>query len=269
MKICTKCKELQEDSCFYKSSITKTGLQSICIKCERIKRQDYYYNKNGKEVNIKKQQNNRLNHRDWLMWHSTKTRAKKYNYDFNIEISDIKIPERCPVLNIPLLFDNKIKDKLSSPSVDRIDSLKGYTKDNIIIVSYKVNMIKNNATIDQIEKLYNNWFNISCEFSDEDFKYSISKLIENAKTRSRIKKIEYSLNKEDFKIPKECPIFGLKLASGIKHFQNESPSLDRIDNSLGYTKDNVRIISWLANKLKGISTYEEYSKIYHFYKKLF
>jgi len=41
----------------------------------------------------------------------------------------------------------------NSPTLDRIDNTKGYTKDNIIIVSFKANTIKNSATIEELEKV--------------------------------------------------------------------------------------------------------------------
>ncbi len=62
-------------------------------------------------------------------------------------------------------------------------------------------------------------------------------------------------------MPEICPVFGKKLdfehAGGIIGRNPYSPSLDRIDNSKGYTKDNVRIISWRANALKSDATKTE------------
>jgi hypothetical protein len=44
--------------------------------------------------------------------------------------------------------------------------------------------------------------------------------------------------------------------------KNHSPSLDRIFPELGYTKGNVRVISWRANWIKNNSTIEEIEKLY-------
>ena len=42
----------------------------------------------------------------------------------------------------------------NSPSLDRINPKKGYTKDNVIIMSNLANRIKTDATTDQIEKVW-------------------------------------------------------------------------------------------------------------------
>lgn len=62
---------------------------------------------------------------------------------------DIIIPDVCPVLGIPLFF-TKGKRTVNTPSIDRINNNKGYTKDNIIIVSFRVNHIKGNASIKEL-----------------------------------------------------------------------------------------------------------------------
>jgi hypothetical protein len=54
-------------------------------------------------------------------------------------------------------------------------------------------------------------------------------------------------------IPTHCPVFtwiALEYRVGEGRRDN-SPSLDRIDNTKGYVKGNVRVISWRANNLKG------------------
>lgn len=77
------------------------------------------------------------------------------------------------------------------------------------------------------------------------------KMLARAKTRARVKNIEFTLCLDDIKIPKTCPILGLPLVckkgSGG---DSSSPALDRIDPKKGYTKENTRVISNLANMMK-------------------
>ena len=86
----------------------------------------------------------------------TKTRAKKNGTEFNIDITDIRIPEKCPILNIPIIREfkgggNKNKGpRATSPSIDRLDNTKGYVKGNIQIISHKANVMKNSATPEEL-----------------------------------------------------------------------------------------------------------------------
>ena len=84
------------------------------------------------------------------LWSNAKYRAKKVGLEFNIEISDIIIPEFCPYLGIKLT-SHKLKGHLDSHmSLDRIDSSKGYIKGNVEVISYKANAMKQNATSQQL-----------------------------------------------------------------------------------------------------------------------
>ena len=75
--------------------------------------------------------------------------------------------------------------------------------------------------------------------------------------RSRQSGLDFDLSIEDFEIPEVCPVLGIRLITGREGEQDHCASLDRIDNSKGYTKDNVRVISFRANTLKRDSTLDE------------
>ena len=79
--------------------------------------------------------------------------AKRRGEECSLELNDIVIPEYCPVLAIKL-DPGSHSHQDCSPSVDRIDSTKGYTKDNVWVISARANRIKNNATIEEIKLLY-------------------------------------------------------------------------------------------------------------------
>lgn len=76
---------------------------------------------------------------------------------------------------------------------------------------------------------------------------------------------EFTIELEDIKIPKVCPVLGIPIQIGFldtRQNQNDnSPSLDRLDNSKGYTKDNINVISWKANKLKGSAKLEDLKRV--------
>ncbi len=89
-----------------------------------------------------------------------------------------------------------------------------------------------------------------------------NRIRQNARHRG----IEFSLTIEDYINLCEqtlvCPILGIELdysilcLSGGKKRPNVA-SLDRIDNTKGYTTDNVQIISWAANLMKTDNTEEQ------------
>jgi len=86
---------------------------------------------------------------------NTKSRSKQKGIEFNIEYEDIIIPDLCPILEIPFKLGTKT-DYSHSPTIDRIDSTKGYVKGNIKIISMLANKMKNNATKEQCRKFAKN-----------------------------------------------------------------------------------------------------------------
>jgi len=81
----------------------------------------------------------------YIMFHSAKSRAKKLDLPFNLELSDIIIPEYCPVFPEIKLKVNDVS-RFDSPSLDRIIPELGYVKNNIMVISHKANSIKNSVT---------------------------------------------------------------------------------------------------------------------------
>jgi len=61
--------------------------------------------------------------------------------------------------------------------------------------------------------------------------------------------------------PIVCPVLGVVIDyDAVKTMS--SPSLDRINNDVGYTDGNVRVVSYRANLLKGDTTAEEMLLLY-------
>lgn len=77
-------------------------------------------------------------------------RAKKYGIEFNIELDDIQVPEYCPILKIKLYKNDKRYPCNNSPTLDRIDPSKGYTKGNIQVISHKANTMKSSADVNDL-----------------------------------------------------------------------------------------------------------------------
>lgn len=71
------------------------------------------------------------------------------------------------------------------------------------------------------------------------------------RTRAKRNGLEFNLDPQDVQVPTHCPVFGFELRPSRKAGdRDQSASVDRIDSSLGYIKGNVRVISFLANRMK-------------------
>jgi hypothetical protein len=89
-----------------------------------------------------------------VLWFSAKHRAKTMGLEFDLSVEDIVIPEFCPVLGIKLERSKTRGPQPNSPSVDRRDPAKGYTKNNISVISMKANTCKSDLTKDQLRSLW-------------------------------------------------------------------------------------------------------------------
>lgn len=85
-------------------------------------------------------------------------------------------------------------------------------------------------------------------------------MLSRARQRAKKKGIPFDLDIDDIFIPENCPILGIPLRlnkGGRSGYFDDSPSLDRINPTYGYTKGNVRVISSRANRLKSDATIAE------------
>ena len=89
------------------------------------------------------------------MWSRAKYRAKQRGHEFAITKDDIVIPDKCPLLGIPLI-KNKTIQQGNSPSLDRKDPTKGYIKGNVWVISNRANTLKNDATLQELKTLVEN-----------------------------------------------------------------------------------------------------------------
>lgn len=88
----------------------------------------------------------------YVLWESARARASRKNIPFTIKPEDIVIPTHCPVLGLELKkAEGRALD--NSPSVDRIDSTRGYEPDNICVISNRANMIKAHGTAEEHRKI--------------------------------------------------------------------------------------------------------------------
>ena len=99
----------------------------------------------------------RLKNPEKLLFLTAKNRAKRKGIEFDLKEEDIgKIPKICPVLGIPIVLREMTRTKDASdnsPSLDRIDSKRGYVKDNVQIVSWRANFLLRNGNLDEFMRI--------------------------------------------------------------------------------------------------------------------
>lgn len=139
---------------FRKSPTCTSGYRGKCKTCDGNRE---YARRYQKEHNIRRDNQGKRG-RSRNMIDNAKRRAIDKDLDFNLDIDYLEsiAPDICPVLNIPLDYysSSGIQGRNPyGPSLDRFDNSKGYTKDNVRIISWRANSLKSDATIAEIEAI--------------------------------------------------------------------------------------------------------------------
>lgn len=91
------------------------------------------------------------------------------------------------------------------------------------------------------------------------------KMWNSARQRALLAGKEFTITMQDVDWSDNCPVFGYKFKYGKGGDRKTSPSLDRIDNSLGYVPGNVEVISYHANRIKTDASLEELKSFAEYY----
>lgn len=97
-------------------------------------------------------------------------------------------------------------------------------------------------------------------------RHPIKYLFAQAKHRAKKRGLPFTITLEELDIPTHCPVFGIPLFFSEGRRTANSYSIDRWDNTKGYVKGNVKIISWKANQYKGDMTVDEVSSLLNYMK---
>ena len=86
-------------------------------------------------------------------------------------------------------------------------------------------------------------------------------LFHNASNRSKSKGVPFDLD-EEWVLEKlssgVCEVTNVPFDYTNKTF---APSMDRVEPSKGYTKDNTKVVIWIYNSAKGVGTHEDVMKL--------
>lgn len=164
---CIKCdieKDVSEFNTFT-STYSKKKYTNICKECKKQTNEAYYqrnkiiansYSKMYYANNLEKiSELGKIRYHkkvktDYIgiMLSGCRSNARKRNREFNISKEFIlnlleKQENRCYYSGDELTVEPKLYNTLS---IDRVDSSKGYTEDNVVLCCQKVNVVKNNLS---------------------------------------------------------------------------------------------------------------------------
>lgn len=184
MFCCKSCHKDKNEDQFHRRSDSPRGHSSICAACsnERSKRRSNLFDPKAenhfcrvceealeygvnwyssharssqmrcKSCSKKHVERDKQNNSERWICHNARYRARKYKIPFNIDVSDIIIPDVCPVIGLKLEPGiGKLHD--GSPTLDRIIPELGYVKGNVLVISHKANRMKNNGSLEELKKV--------------------------------------------------------------------------------------------------------------------
>jgi len=161
---CCTCKESKPLSMYYKNSSSKNGYQNICKECDKIRTKARDKRKSNESLPFffKRLISGRMASM------GSKYRRRGWGGKLTVDLLMDKFNQqggKCAISGIEMTHiagKGKVKTNVS---IDRIESSLGYEPDNIQLVCYIVNIIKN-------------------DFSKEDLIYWCKKIIENGNTEN-------------------------------------------------------------------------------------
>lgn len=148
MQICRKCQTKKPLDAFRKWKLAKSGYRNICKVCQCASEVEWRRKTNTSHLYARQWRN--TNPAAYAILRCRYT-AKKKNLQFDLDQHHEAIESRlkrrvCEVTGYPLVLVGPAKHNEKRPdaaSIDRIDSSKGYTFDNIRIVCLAVNLSLN------------------------------------------------------------------------------------------------------------------------------
>ena len=153
-KVCSSCKEWKLFYMFSKRLAAIDKHNARCKECEALYSAAYRNTPKGKETkalwNAKNWERRRVK--------DAKNRARYLKIPFNLTTEYIKsiTPSDmiCPALGIQMKVGGDYKNSMiRAPSLDRLIPELGYVKGNIAVVSTRANIIKRDATPEELMKV--------------------------------------------------------------------------------------------------------------------
>lgn len=154
-KICSKCLKRKPASSFGIRKVSPDGLNGRCKSCIQLIVDDWKIA-------------NPVRYLCSTMLTNAKRRAKAKNRTCTIDYEHVLslYSDKCPVLGLKLRWSYKQTDKRgsvapNSPTLDRINNDDGYVPGNVVIISHKANLIKNDLSLQELQQIVQWLANVS------------------------------------------------------------------------------------------------------------
>lgn len=171
-KRCSECRLPKPIGEFTHLLDSSDGYRPRCKRCEHAYRKAYTaahpktiaaakkrYLQRHPDRNRQQQKDWRARHPEGDLLNKARSRARRGGFPCTITRADIVIPKVCPILGIPLRahYGEGKRGFDDSPTLDRLVPLLGYVPGNVTVISGRANRIKNDATLQELERIVN-WF---------------------------------------------------------------------------------------------------------------
>lgn len=105
---------------------------------------------------------------------------------------------------------------------------------------------------------------------ENPFEFRLSRTLGACKNKAKKSGVPCDITLQDlidmFPSDNLCPILGVPFVWGTKKNHELSPSVDRMIPELGYVKNNIRFISYKANRIKNNATIEILQNLINYMK---
>lgn len=148
-KVCSKCRLEKSKTEFSPRVDRLCGVYSSCKQCKAAFRSKRHYERRADDP-----------YAYWVIRTriGVKDRANKAGIHFGLTDDDLRVllnesRLQCAYCDKQLDFHTDVTDRWSAPSLDRIVPSRGYVFENVTICCYRCNMIKSEATADELRRL--------------------------------------------------------------------------------------------------------------------
>lgn len=206
----------------------------------------------------------RIEHYAYHVFKNTRGNARKRGLPFELtreQVAEMLAPMTCSVTGLPLVpeWDGDGRNPWW-PSLDQIDPCGGYRPDNVRVVCWAYNVMRGELDDDDVRRFAAALLScdvrgdaeagrraLAARFQSNNVS-AVAHYMRRWRRSAKERSVYFDLPNawlEDRLAKGVCEVTGLSLSTsyeGSAHRNPLVPSVDRIDNSRGYTPDNVRLV---------------------------